>query len=115
MVNSAMSLSSAEQNMQCVVHWFTYWSDLQKSDFLKDLVAKAVPWKVSTLLDAMTALDVSRKKPLSIFECQMKLFDQWFEEWTDKERNALMQQLEQIDTDFVSRFNEEVAMTSGQP
>ncbi|KAI0226196.1 hypothetical protein LSAT2_023160, partial [Lamellibrachia satsuma] len=107
-----MALSSAEQGMQCVIHWFTYWSDLQKTDFLQDLVAKAVPLKVSTLLDAMTSLNVSRKKPPSIFECQMKLFDQWFEEWTDKERNTLMQQLEQIDSDFVARFNEEVAATS---
>ncbi len=87
---------------------------MQKGDFLKDLIEKAVPSKVSTLFDAMETLNVQDKPP-SIFKCQMKLFDQWFAGWTDHERNVLIQKLEIIDVDFVSKFNEEVASTSGQP
>lgn len=109
-----MSVSCVEKEIQCVVHWFQCWSDLQKADFLKDLVEKAVPDKVSTLFDAMDMLMVADKPP-SIFKCQLKLFDQWFGEWTDNERNALMTMLEEVDAEFVLRFNAEVAATSGQP
>lgn len=113
---SAMSSSqvSKEDEMKCVLHWFQGWSHFQKQDFMKDLVEKAVPQKVSTLLDAMDMLNV-RDKPPSIFQCQLKLFNQWFEEWNDKDRNDFMVQIELIDPEFVARFNEEVASTSGQP
>lgn len=109
-----MAMSCVEQEIQCVVHWFQSWSEMQKVDFLKNLVEKAVPEKVSTLFDAMDMLNFSDKPP-SIFKCQMKLFDQWFEEWTDKERNELMRRLENVDAEFCSRFSAEVAATSGQP
>ena len=76
-----MSLSNAEREITSVIHWFKSWSDFQKQDFLKNLVEKAVPQKVSTLFDAMTSLNVQDKPP-SIFKCQLKLFDQWFCEWS---------------------------------
>ena len=107
-----MSLSNAEREITSVIHWFKSWSDFQKQDFLKNLVEKAVPQKVSTLFDAMTSLNVQDKPP-SIFKCQLKLFDQWFCEWSEYERNSFMQQLEEIDQDFVNAFNAQVAATSG--
>ena len=109
-----MSISNTEKELQCCLHWFDSWSQMQKSDFLKDLVEKAVPQKVSTLFDAMNTLNVQDKPP-SIFKCQLKLFSQWFLEWTDSERNELMRQLELRDPEFVDRFNQEVRATSGQP
>ena len=81
---------------------------------MKDLVEKAVPEKVSTLFDAMESMNMADKPP-SIFKCQIKLFEQWFSEWTDNERNLFMKNLEQIDPDFVSVFNDRVSATSGQP
>ena len=108
-----MALSGVEQEISCVVHWFQSWSEMQKVDFLKNLIEKAVPEKVSCLFDAMSMLNMADKPP-SIFKCQLKLFDQWFSGWTDKERNMLMQKLEEIDPSFVTSFNEGVASTSGQ-
>ena len=81
---------------------------------MKDLVDKAVPEKVSTLFDALGSLDVQDKPP-SIFKCQMQLFNQWFEGWTDKERNECMRKIEEIDAEFIARFNEAVANTAQQP
>lgn len=89
---------------------------MQKDDFLKSLLEKAVPNKMCTLLDAMQSLDTSMShKPPSIFKCQMSLFDQWFSDWSDKDRNDFMIALECIDSEFVTRFNAQVAGTSGQP
>ena len=112
------SMSSNQVSMgdevKCVLHWFEGWSAYQKQDFMKELVVKAVPEKISTLLDAMDMLNV-KDKPPSLFQCQLKLFNQWFDEWSELQRNAFLQQLEYVDHDFVARFNAEVAATSGQP
>lgn len=73
-----------------------------------ELVERAVPTNVDSLFDAMHSLNVSNDKPPSIFQCQMKLFSQWFDSWTDKQRNDFMLKLHCLDAEFVTRFNEEV-------
>lgn len=108
-----MALTSTEKEMQCAVHWFQSWSEMQKDDFMKNLIKKAVPEKVVTLFDALESLDMSDKPP-SIFKCQMKLFDDWFDGWTQKEQNDFLVQIEQVDAGFVFKFNDAVAKTSGQ-
>lgn len=106
-----MSLSNVEKEQQCTLHWFQSWSPMQKADFMKDLLEKASPCNVDTLFDAMHSLNV-RDRPPSIFQCQVKLFTQWFEEWSTKDRNAFMNQLQQIDPVFIQTFNEELARLS---
>lgn len=102
-----MSVSNTEKEIQCVLHWFQSWSAMQKEDFLKDLLEKSDPSRISALFDAMDSLNV-KDKPPSIFQCQLKLFSQWFETWTDKERNMLMMGLQEIDPQFLVAFNEEL-------
>ena len=109
----AMAKSNVEKEIKCVLHWFRDWSAFQRTDFMSNLVEKAVPQKVSTLFDAMTMLNMQDKPP-SLFKCQLKLFDQWFCEWTDYERNQFMNLLEESDSEFVQIFNAQVAATSGQ-
>lgn len=81
---------------------------------MKDLIEKAVPQKVCALLDAFGSMNVQDKPP-SIFKCQMQLFNQWFEGWTDKERNDCMRKIEEIDQHFIDEFNKAVAQTAQQP
>lgn len=103
-----MSFGSAEREISIVVNWFKQWSDMQKGDFLKDLVEKAVPDRMDALFDTMKALNVQDKPP-SIFECQMKLFNQWFHGWKDDDVNNFMMQLRMIEPAFVVKFDQEVA------
>ena len=113
---AAMASSNTEVELRCVLHWFQGWSEPEKETFLKSLVEKAVPHKVCTLVDAMTALDTSMEhQPPDLFKCQMKLLDNWFENWSDEVRNRLMHNLEKRDPAFVNRFNLELAATAGQP
>ncbi len=46
------------QEQRCVLSWFLVWSAVQKQRFLEDLISKAVPGKVSTLLDQFNTLQV---------------------------------------------------------
>nr|XP_020819695.1 uncharacterized protein C14orf119 homolog [Phascolarctos cinereus] len=99
--------------MKCVLHWFASWSDPQRERFLHDLVAKAVPGKLQPLLEGLEQLSVSgADRPPRIFDCQLRLWDQWFRSWAEEERNEFVRQLETSEPDFVAKFYQAVAATA---
>lgn len=46
------------QEQRCVLSWFQGWTATQREQFLQDLLGKAVPGKVCTLLDSLSTLQV---------------------------------------------------------
>lgn len=73
---------------------------------MKDLVTKAHPNNVDFLMENMDAMNMNDKAP-SLFECQIKLFTQWFEDWDGHERNFMLERLiESADPLFVSQLRE---------
>ena len=46
------------QEQRCVLSWFLSWSTTQRERFLQDLLGKAVPGKVCTLLESLNTLQV---------------------------------------------------------
>ncbi|KPP60349.1 hypothetical protein Z043_121659 [Scleropages formosus] len=102
-----------QQEQRCVLSWFLGWALPQRERFLQDLVSKAVPGKVCTLLEQLNTLQV-RDRPPNIFECQLRLWSQWFESWSEEERNAFLHALEEKDPTFVSHFYRIVAGTAGR-
>ncbi|KAK7945132.1 hypothetical protein WMY93_000860 [Mugilogobius chulae] len=46
------------QEQRCVLSWFQAWSADQRERFMQDLLGKAVPGKVCTLLDSLSTLQV---------------------------------------------------------
>lgn len=46
------------QEQRCVLSWFHGWTATQRERFLQDLLGKAVPGKVCTLLDSLSTLQV---------------------------------------------------------
>lgn len=46
------------QEQRCVLSWFNGWNQSQRERFLQDLLGKAVPGKVCTLLDSLSTLQV---------------------------------------------------------
>lgn len=46
------------QEQRCVLSWFNGWNKSQRERFLQDLLGKAVPGKVCTLLDSLSTLQV---------------------------------------------------------
>ncbi|XP_017165587.1 uncharacterized protein C14orf119 homolog isoform X1 [Poecilia reticulata] len=108
------------QEQRCVLSWFQGWNDPQKERFLQDLVGKALPGKVCTLLDSLSTLQVLpallqvKDKLPNIFECQLRLWTQWFESWGEEERNHFLHMLEEKDPMFVAHFYRSVAGTAGR-
>lgn len=101
------------QEQRCVLSWYQGWSSTQRERFLQDLLGKAVPGKVCTLLDSLSTLQVKDRLP-NIFECQLRLWTQWFESWGEEERNHFLHMLEERDPVFVAHFYRSVAGTAGR-
>ncbi|KAM7378848.1 hypothetical protein PAMP_004443 [Pampus punctatissimus] len=101
------------QEQRCVLSWFQGWTASQRERFLQDLLGKAVPGKVCTLLDSLSTLQVKDRLP-NIFECQLRLWTQWFETWGEEERNHFLHILEERDPTFVAHFYRSVAGTAGR-
>uniref|UniRef100_A0A3Q3JNF2 Uncharacterized protein n=1 Tax=Monopterus albus TaxID=43700 RepID=A0A3Q3JNF2_MONAL len=101
------------QEQRCVLSWFQGWTATQRERFLQDLLGKAVPGKVYTLLDSLSSLQVKDRLP-NIFECQLRLWTQWFESWGEDERNHFLHMLEEQDPTFVAHFYNSVASTAGK-
>lgn len=96
-----------------MVSWFLGWGPSQRECFLQDLISKAVPGKVCSLLEHLNKLQV-KDCPPNIFECQLRLWTQWFDTWSEEERNAFLTKLEEKDPIFVAQFYRELAGTAGR-
>ncbi|XP_028986565.1 uncharacterized protein C14orf119 homolog [Betta splendens] len=101
------------QEQRCVLSWFQGWSTTQRERFLQNLLEKAVPGKVCTLLDSLRTLQVKDHLP-NIFECQLRLWNQWFQSWGEEERNSFLNMLEERDPELVAHFYRSVANTAGR-
>ncbi|XP_074838268.1 uncharacterized protein C14orf119 homolog [Carettochelys insculpta] len=108
-----MAAPGPAQEMLCVLHWFTGWLGPQRQRFLQDLLAKAAPSKLRPLLEGLEGLSLAAPPP-SLFQCQLRLWDQWFRGWSDAQRNHFLGQLEQADPAFVALFYRQLAATAGQ-
>ena len=105
--------NAASEQMSAVLYWYANWSSSQRDRFMRNLLSKAIPHKMCTILDAMTSLTMNNSMQ-SMLECQLRLFDNWFRDWTDLERNKFLNDLERIDSAFVEQLNSRIAETSGQ-
>ena len=66
------------QEQRCVLSWFLGWGTAQRERFLQDLLGKAVPGKVCTLLDSLSTLQVNLffiySKLCHVFACVKAVF-----------------------------------------
>lgn len=61
----------------------------------------------------LSSVQVQDKLP-NIFECQQRLWTQWFQSWREDERNHFLHLLEEQDPMFVDHFYRSVAGTAGR-
>ncbi len=116
-VSNNRSDLDGDQKINYFISWFTQWSgkrrdqwriaqgqlkknvsrlfiDLQKSDFvgvLAEKMSSTVNGVHHDSLDSLSSLNLQgSKRPPSLFECQVKLFREWFSGWSDDQKNYLV-------------------------
>ena len=94
---------SQPQQFSFVTGWFSAWSELQRQDFAPALAQKLEPrLYVNGLIGGLERLG----RPPSIFQCQVKLFQEWSDGWTPEQRAELRAALVAADAEFGRRLED---------
>ncbi|KPJ18152.1 Uncharacterized protein C14orf119 [Papilio machaon] len=102
---SATGLTSQAQ-LQYILQWFQEFSEYQREDFLPVLAAACSdkPDQLAATLSKLSCQD----KPVSLFQCRIKLFNEWYPTWTEEERERLVNKISEIDAEFSMKLQETV-------
>ncbi|XP_063367730.1 uncharacterized protein C14orf119 [Cydia amplana] len=100
---SAPGLTS-EAQLRYLLQWFGEFSELQREDFLPVLAA-ASGGKADQLAATLAALSCE-DKPVSLFQCRIKLFNEWYPTWTGDEKDRLLSGVTEMDPDFGKKLQE---------
>ncbi|KAL3287112.1 hypothetical protein HHI36_001593 [Cryptolaemus montrouzieri] len=96
---------SAEAQIRYLMQWFQEWSDLQKADFLPIMAEKyANKVYVNGIVNSISNVEC-RDKPMSLFECRVKLFKEWFSQWSIEQKEQFLKQITDLDSTFAEKLN----------
>ncbi|XP_013182984.2 uncharacterized protein C14orf119 homolog isoform X2 [Amyelois transitella] len=89
---------TSEAQLRYLLQWFGEFSELQREDFLPVLAA-ARGGKADQLAATLAALSCA-DKPVSLFQCRIKLFNEWYPTWTANEQDRLIKGVSDMDAEF---------------
>lgn len=121
MSSGAHQQLTADREFRYIVQWFSEWSDFQREDFVPVLAAclaggtgsggaTKAPY-VNGIIGGMANLS-GQDKPMSLFQCRVKLFNDWSAKWPEPLREKLLERLAELDADFGQHVQREL---SGEP
>lgn len=102
----SMSLTPEEQEIRTIQHWFHNWSESQRQEFFKVLVADIKP-DVQDLENGIQSLTFLKQTPTT-FQCQIRQFSLWFSNWSLEGKKKFEIKLLEIDPDFVFSLSEKI-------
>lgn len=111
---------TADREFRYIVQWFSEWSDFQREDFVPVLASylAGTPGSTGTktpyingIIGGMANLS-GQDKPMSLFQCRVKLFNEWSSKWPESHREKLLERLTELDADFGLHVRREL---SGEP
>ncbi|XP_050725380.1 uncharacterized protein LOC127003057 [Eriocheir sinensis] len=95
--------------------WFLSWSEMQREDFLPVLLQAYQPCdNLNGLVGSYEALATRGRRP-SLFDCQMKLFHDWFGSWAEADRHTLLEDLRELDPEFMRQYEKRMAGEEAPP
>ncbi|XP_053613903.1 uncharacterized protein C14orf119 isoform X2 [Plodia interpunctella] len=89
---------TSEAQLRYLLQWFGEFSELQREDFLPVLAA-ARGGKADQLAATLAALSCA-DKPVSLFQCRIKLFNEWYPTWAEEEQDRLIKGVSDMDAEF---------------
>ncbi|XP_017953553.1 uncharacterized protein LOC108649064 [Drosophila navojoa] len=105
-----MSNLSVDGEFRYIIQWFNEWSELQRDDFVYVLVeyltrdtsvsaggdGNAGSTYVNGVVNALATSGV-QEKPMSLFQCRIKLFRQWSPKWPIEFKSKLQEKITELD------------------
>uniref|UniRef100_A0A1B0DE21 Uncharacterized protein n=1 Tax=Phlebotomus papatasi TaxID=29031 RepID=A0A1B0DE21_PHLPP len=109
------NILTMDGELNYIVQWFNEWSELQRQDFLPILLECLSPEPyVNGLVGGMAEASCN-DKPMSLFQCRVKLFREWSSKWPQNIKEKLSEKVAEIDPGFGDKFTSELQtlMTNG--
>lgn len=103
---------NGDQQMNYFLSWFNTWSDLQKTDFIP-ILDKKVNSADHPDLNGLSLNNSKNQRPMSLFQCQLKLFKDWSGCWSPDQKEYLLMRLKDLDANFFANY-EEFVQTGGE-
>ncbi|CAO1436304.1 unnamed protein product [Diamesa hyperborea] len=101
-----------EGEFRYIVLWFSEWSEYEKIDFLPIIVQWLLKPNEPTnpiIMNGLTnSMASSSIKPMSLFQCRIKLFKDWTKNWSGDMRTKLIDKINELDSDFALKVNQEL-------
>lgn len=104
---------SNEAQLRYMVEWFQEWSEMQRSDFLGVLLETCGPsGLVNGLVAGMENLGCAERsdRPPSLFQCRMKLFREWSNNWSQREKDSLLAAIKNTDSKFAENYEARLSL-----
>lgn len=105
---------SNQAQLRYVVQWFQEWSEMQRGDFLGVLLERcSTSGLVNGLVSGIENLGCKEdsNRPPSLFQCRIKLFREWSQNWTQQEKDTLLTSIKNMDPKFGERYEERLTGT----
>ncbi|KAM3962499.1 uncharacterized protein C14orf119 [Aphomia sociella] len=95
---------TSEAQLRYMLQWFGEFSELQREDFLPVLAAARgdKPDQLAATLATLSCQD----KPVSLFQCRIKLFNEWYPTWAEEEQDRLVKGVSDMDSDFGAKLQD---------
>ncbi|KAI8045872.1 uncharacterized protein LOC128251800 [Drosophila gunungcola] len=100
----SMSNLSIDGEFRYIIQWFNEWSELQRDDFVYVFVEYLARGssscsndvQVNGLVNSLANAAV-QDKPMSLFQCRIKLFREWSPKWPIEFKCKLQEKISEID------------------
>ena len=103
---------SNEAQLRYIVEWFQEWSEMQRNDFLDVLLEQCGPaGLVNGLVSRMENLGYAEgsERPPSLFQCRVKLFREWSNNWSQQEKESVLASIKYTDHAFAEKYEEKLS------
>lgn len=102
---------NGERELRYIVQWFDEWSELQREDFLPIVVEYLTKDRgahyMNGVVNSLSAASFD-EKPMSLFQCRVKLFKEWCAKWPEDYKIKLKEKICEIDAAFGEKLNQEI-------
>jgi hypothetical protein len=97
-----MSFGKSRTELACALSWFSHWDSEKRTAFADRVVRKTMEMEspeaaAHFLLEDLSKLDLTQNDGPSVFECQLRIFDNWFAHWPQEVRAEFFASVANLD------------------
>ncbi|XP_067616868.1 uncharacterized protein [Eurosta solidaginis] len=114
----SMNNLSIDGEFRYIIQWFNEWSELQRDDFVPVLVEyllQGSPGEVymNGMVNTVNHAAI-QDKPMSLFQCRIKLFREWNKKWPLELKRKLQEKIMEMDSKVAEKITKEIKIHGGE-